>query len=131
MIYVDSNVFVYYAFRHPQYFDRCRRVFEKILSGEMEGAASVQALSEVYNVVRREKGAEKAFEATAAIMSMPLEFVESDMGIFVQARDIAGRRGLSIWDAMHVASALRAGADKMLTNDRDFEKIPEIEVEFL
>ena len=129
--YFDANVFAYYALREPPYFERCLKILQKVMAREVEGIVSIQTLGEVYNVVRKLKGFEAAEEATQAILSMPVEFMGADPAIFVHSRELARRNLLSIWDAMHLASALRASADVFVTNDADFKKVREIKVEYL
>lgn len=131
VVYLDSNVLVYHALRHPRFLSKTTQLLNKIDSGEVLGIVSIQTLGEVYNAVDRELGDPKAFEATAAIISLVNEFIATDLAAFIQARDIAQKHAVSIWDALHVALAVRAGADKIISNDTDFKKISEITVESL
>lgn len=130
-LYLDSNVFVYYALRNQQYFEKCGQILAKIRSGENKGVISVHVLGEVYRVVKKYGGAQAALAATDAILSLPFEIVESNASLFVEARKLAGKYGLDIFDAVHVASAVLSKADKIISNHAKFRSVREVPVESL
>ena len=110
--FVDTNVLVYLASGDPAKADRA----EAIAAGG--GTISVQVLNELANVARREMGLSwtetHAFLSTvrALLTIAPLTGEGHDTGLA-----LAERHGISIHDAMIVAAALRAGCDRLWSED--------------
>ncbi|TAN04015.1 MAG: PIN domain-containing protein [Rhodanobacteraceae bacterium] len=110
--FVDSNVVLYLLSADTARADRAEQVLE-------HGAViSVQVLNEVANVARRKlrlpwRAVDEllaTLRAVCAVESLTLD--THDTG-----RRIAERYGLSVWDAMIVASALLAGCETLYSED--------------
>lgn len=110
--FIDSNVVLYLLSGDATRADRAERVLER-------GAViSVQVLNEVANVARRKlrlkwAAIDELLAALRAICKVePLTLATHDTG-----RRIAERYGLSVWDALTVASALLAGCGVLYSED--------------
>jgi predicted nucleic acid-binding protein len=110
--FFDTNVLLYVASGDPAKSDRTE---ELIGAG---GTVSVQVLNEIANVARRKMG--MSWTDTRAFLSMirallpvqPLTIDSHETGLA-----LAERYGLSIYDAMIAASALRADCDTLWSED--------------
>ena len=110
--FFDTNVLVYVASGEPAKAKRA----ERFIAGG--GVISVQVLNELTNVARRKMGLPWA--ETRAFLSLirgllpvhPITVEIHDTGLAV-----AERYGLSIYDAMIVASALHADCDRLWSED--------------
>jgi predicted nucleic acid-binding protein len=110
--FVDTNVLVYLASGDPAKADRAEEI------AAAGGTISVQVLNELANVARRKMGLSwtetHAFLSTvrALLAIEPLTGEVHDTGLA-----LAERYGISIYDAMIVAAALRADCDTLWSED--------------
>ena len=110
--FIDTNVLVYLASGDPAKADRA-----EALVGE-GGTISVQVLNELANVARRKMRLSwtetRAFLSAihALLPAEPLTLEAHEAGL-----ELAGRYGLSIFDAMIAASALQADCDTLWSED--------------
>jgi predicted nucleic acid-binding protein len=116
--FLDTNVLVY-AFDEgePEKREVARRLVDKHLI-EGDGMLSVQVLREFYAATRKPTHPlpiEKAVEAVGylATFSPIAEDARMVVGAVRRSRELT----LSFWDALIVEAALRAGADRLLTED--------------
>lgn len=118
--YIDSNIFIYYALRHRELFEPCKRILGDIVNGRLDAFTSVLALTEVYHVISKETERDKAERAINAILSLPIEVKD----IFVSTFLLVMRRSenLQVFDSIHLTVAEEYQADCVITNDSDLEK---------
>lgn len=110
--FVDTNVLLYLASGDAQKADQA----EAALAGG--GTISVQVLNEITNVLRRKM--RMSWSDTHVFLDMiralltvePLTIATHEKGLA-----LSERYGLSVYDAMIVASALLAGCDTLLSED--------------
>jgi predicted nucleic acid-binding protein len=110
--FFDTNVLLYVASGDPAKADRA----EKLIG--VGGMISVQVLNEIANVARRKMGL--SWTETRAFLTMirsllPVQPLTID--IHETGLALAERYGLSTWDAMIAASALRADCDTLWSED--------------
>jgi predicted nucleic acid-binding protein len=110
--FVDSNVLVY-AFTSDQRAAPAQTLLERGCT------TSVQGLNEFTNVARRKLGMtwEEVREALADIGILCRTILPVDIETHVDALRIAERYGYTIFDALIVASALRADSDVLWSED--------------
>ena len=48
LVFVDSNIFLYFVLEHPLYFESCKNLFKRIEKGEMMGFINSIVFSETY-----------------------------------------------------------------------------------
>ena len=111
--FVDSNVLIYSLLRRDARFDRARAILD---AGPI---TSVQAVNETVSVARSKYRVEwlelNAFiEALEELLGAVHPLLPEDNR---EARGLAERYKLQWWDALIVATALRAGATRLLTED--------------
>ncbi len=110
--FFDTNVLVY-AQQVGEKSDRARALFAA------GGKLSVQVLNEFASVSRRKhnKDWREIAEAIADALALvdPPQAVTLDL--HTAARSLAGRHGLSFYDALIVAAAIEAGCDTLYTED--------------
>ena len=110
--FVDTNVLIYLMSADAARADRAEAV---IAAGAV---SSVQVFNEIANVARRKLGMgwQELDEFLALLRALcppePLTLASHDRG-----RQLAERYGLSVYDAMIVASALLAGCDVLYSED--------------
>jgi len=123
--YVDSNVFVYSMFAHPEYGGACKIITDDLQEGVLVGVVSTLVPVEVMSVAI-EHDPEKADLAVTAIHSLPLEIFGVDRDILSLASNLALKYGLSGYDAVHLATTRKAKVRDIISNDDDFRRVQEI-----
>jgi predicted nucleic acid-binding protein len=128
-IALDANVFVYLFEGEGDLSDVAVSLLDAISDGRTSGLAATIALSEVIvGPVRahEETTAERYVDAIRSIEH--LDVVPATAEIAADAGFIRGRSGLTLADALHVATARAAGASVLVTNDRRLRSMPKLAV---
>jgi predicted nucleic acid-binding protein len=129
----DADVLIYAAApRHPL-GHRVRALLAKesaTASGPPAGIGSLLLIPEVLGKPLRD-GAAAEVRVLAGLLAR-LDLRPLDRATAEIAATLAGSRGLRAADAVHLATALSAGADRFITNNhRDFpDTITEIEITY-
>lgn len=124
----DSDVLIYAAVGHPL-GQSVKRIFETLAQPDQPvGVGSVILLPEVLSKPQREGQAAQSAKLT--MMLSRLELHPADEQIALLATSLGAQYGLRAPDAIHLATAVSAGADRFITNNRsDFTpEITEIDI---
>ncbi len=116
--FFDTNVLVY-AFDEgePEKRAVALGLIEEHLIGE-DGTISVQVLREFYSAVRREPEPLSDEDAAAAVRRLAgFSPISEDTGMVLRAVRRTGEMSISFWDALIVEAALKAGADRLFTEN--------------
>ena len=116
-VFVDTNVVVY-AHDHGA-GDKQRKAQEVLAKRAGELVVSTQVLTEFYWVATRKLKpplpATEAAQATEQLATLPV--VSTHAGLVLSAIATARKEGITLWDALIVEAASRAGCDRLLTED--------------
>jgi predicted nucleic acid-binding protein len=126
---LDVNVFMYLFESSGPLAQAAIAVVNAVSAGRLVGVVSSVALTEV--VVRPvqmgdDTTGERYVDSIRSIEN--LHVVPATVEIAAEAGFIRGRTGLTLADALHVATARVAGASVLITNDRRVRSIPKLEV---
>jgi predicted nucleic acid-binding protein len=125
----DANVFIYLFEGSGALALTAASVLDAISSGRSTGIAATVALLElIVGPVRAgdETMAERYLDAIRSIEH--LHVVPATAEIAADAGVVRGRTGLTLADALHVATARAAGASVLVTNDRRIRPMPQLDV---
>jgi len=128
-IALDASVFIYLFEGEGSLARTAASVINAISTGRVTGFVATIALSEVIvGPVRTgdEMMGERYVDAIRSIEN--LHVVPATVEIAVEAGFVRGRTGLTLADALHVATARIAGASVLVTNDRRVRSLPRLEV---
>ena len=121
-VYIDTNVYIYVALKHPEFYEGCYAVLEMLTSGEFEGYGSHLILFELFGALSR-ISVEAAYEAVNSYLSLPLTILELNRETFSYAREIAAASGVT-YDSVHAALVAQNGIDVVVTEDlKDWSRI--------
>lgn len=128
-VYLDTNVFVYFLDRNPDYFPVVAPIIEAIESGLIIGytgdAAIAETLVKPYQTDNLALAASfKAFFRTEDFLSIQPHDAET----FDLAAQLRAKRGLKFIDALHYATAIQAGCKFFVTNDGGIQSSDALEV---
>lgn len=118
-VFLDSNVVVYSVDESPAEKTKHDRAVE-LLSRQPENlVVSTQVLQEFYVVttrkLKRPLGEERAARAVRGLAK--LQVVSVDASLVLDAIDTSRSAQLSLWDALIIEAASRAGCDRVLSED--------------
>jgi predicted nucleic acid-binding protein len=123
-ILLDSVSIVYYIERNPTYFAAASEWMERVNAGRLTAAASALLLAEVLVPAYRAGNPAAARQARAALERIPnFELLEVTAAVSEVAARLRAEHNLRTPDALHVATALRDGADWIVTNDRRLRRV--------
>jgi predicted nucleic acid-binding protein len=117
--FVDTNILIYAHDLDAGQKNKISRDIIRDLWENRSGIISTQVLQEFYvNVTRKIENPLKKSQARGVIesyLAWPVEL--NDVRTVLSASEIEERHMLSFWDAMIVASARKAKAEKIITED--------------
>ena len=127
---LDTVALVYFLERHPVHHRTASRILKRIEEGVIAGAISSLVFAELLVPAYRAGDASRAGTVLRLLTSFPnLKVFDITPEISAEAARLRAQYGLRTPDAIHAATALVAGADLFVTNDRDLLKVgPEIAV---
>ncbi len=129
---LDSMVFIYHLSDAPRYGPLVAPLFDLWHQGMGRAAASVLAVLEILVGPLRAGEREKAEKALRYLRAFPnLDLVPASCEIAARAAELRAEHGLRTPDALHAATALVGGVDLFLTNDRAFERVPDLDVVYV
>ncbi len=127
MIYLDTNIFIYALTAENARAEECKKVIEEIARGDKKGCTSVLTWDEVIHVLTKEKGKEIAVQESKQFLMIPhLLFCKADREVIMMAQEIVEQYDLDPRDSIHAATALINGAQEIISNDSDFDRIKEL-----
>jgi predicted nucleic acid-binding protein len=128
-IALDANVFIYLFEGKGPLAQTAASLMDAVSTGRVTGLVATIAFSEVIiGPVRTgdETMAERYLDAIRSIEN--LHVVPATVEITAEAGFVRGRTGLTLADALHVATARATGASVLVTNDRRVRSMPKLEV---
>jgi len=127
MIYLDANVFIYPVIDNDKRADFYRKIIYDVVSGKIQACTSVLTWDEVIHYLIKEKGKSFALTQSEKFLKLPkLYFIETSSSIIFKAHQLMKMYEVNPRDAIHVATALSCKSDKIITEDKGFDKIKEI-----
>jgi predicted nucleic acid-binding protein len=110
--FLDSNILIYFASRDPRAEIAGTLIRQKFV-------ISIQTLNEFANVATRKLGMnlDEVSEISSLFASLAERVLPLDKEIHFEALAIAGRYRFSVYDSLIVAAALKAGCDKLYSED--------------
>jgi predicted nucleic acid-binding protein len=123
---IDSCVFIYYLEDDPAFGPAAHEVLSRLVHGKNLGVASAVAMLEIMVGPFAHRSVHDADEIVALLQSLPgFRWIPLDTPLACRAAKLrAEQPGLRTPDAIHLATALEAGATLFVTNDR---RLPQID----
>ena len=144
-IFIDANIFLYSAFKHPVFGNKCKNFLIRIEKEEIKGYTSDFVLNEIFHKLMIAEIVKKfgiaAKQVVRFVKKKPeviaeLETVWTEMEIikgfnisilngslFPDFIKISKMYWLMATDAFHVATMKKHGITNITTNDPDFERV--------
>jgi predicted nucleic acid-binding protein len=150
--FIDTNVFVYHFTSHESEGVACTDFLRRVAGGEVRAAVSAPVLADALHKVmlaevrarhevdraglvawiqrHRERLSEltQTLAACDQIERLPLDVLPVDVPLLRQGMRLSAAYGLLTGDALIVALMQRHGLTHLVTNDDDFDGIPDLTV---
>jgi len=129
VVYIDTNIFVYFVEAAPDFFQKVKELFEHIAAVGARLVTSEITIAEcIYRPSQENDAAlvsvyEMLFEQSGEIGLVPL-----DGALAKRTAATGGGLGLKLIDAVHYISALESGCDFFVTSDAAFRSGPQMAV---
>jgi len=128
MKYLDANIFIYAFIDVGDKGNRARLLLKKIREGKEVAATSALTFDEVFWIVKKEKGFDNALKACKALLEMPnLICFDVNDEVIWRAYELIKRYRLDPRDSIHISCALTHGVFTLISEDKDFDRVKEIE----
>jgi hypothetical protein len=126
-VYLDANVFVYADLAVDELGADARRVIAALLDRKFRAGTCCLTVDEVLWSIWLHADRARAVRVARAIMSLPgLEIFGLSRDHMRAAVENIETHGLKPRDAIHLASMSASDVKTIVTEDADFDKIPEI-----
>lgn len=129
---LDSNVLIYLFEGEGAEADRAGELIDAMGAGTTAGSLATLGLAEILAGPAGRGAAAVAARYVDELTSLEnLTLVSLDVQVAQEAASIHGSGALSLADAIHLASARRAGATAFVTNDRRIRPIDGLDIVYL
>ena len=129
---LDTAAFIYYAEEHPRYLPLVEPLFDALDQGRLQAVASTVALLEVLVVPLRNGDTNLAHAyRDIFIGSEVLTLIPVLPEVAEYAAHLRAHYQVRTPDALHLATALHAGATHFITNDDRLPAVPGIRIVLL
>jgi len=130
IIALDTVIFIYAFEKHPQFGSISKDIFNAVESGRFQAVTSILSLGEILTGAKKAGNEELTMQYRAIFQHFPgLLVTDIDKAVIEYMSDIRAKYEIPTPDAIHLGSALVAGADFFVTNDarlKRFEEMPVI-----
>lgn len=107
------------------------QMLSDVPAGKLEGFISSVNVGEIYYILARKKGEEKAEAALDAVLHFPLEIVDPDFDFCIDAAKIKAKHRMSYADAF-AAALTKQKKGTLITGDKEFKTLAgEIKIRFI
>ena len=131
-VYVDANCIIYSVEKVAPHAERLRPIWEAAAAGSIRVVSSeVTLLETLVRPLKEGNHRLEQFLLAFLLGSNEVRLVSVDTGILVRAARVRAETGLKTPDAIHAATALASGCKMFLTNDKDFQRVPDLQVTVL
>ena len=109
-------------FRQEPGHEFVRDLLVKMANDEIEGFISAVNVGEIYYMISRKSNSKNADAAVIAVKQMPLEIIDADLKLCMEAAAIKAKYSLSYADAFAAAVTINKKA-VLITGDDEFENL--------
>jgi predicted nucleic acid-binding protein len=128
-LFLDTAPVIYFVERHPRYAALADEIFDRIDAGTLPAVTSPITLAECLVLPCRNGQVDVQQDFSDLItQGQGISFVRLDAGIGRRSAELRAKYNLSLTDALQVGTALAAGCDALLTNDKGLKRVHELTI---
>lgn len=129
IIFLDTAPFIYFFERHPDYFPALEMLFDRLYEVDAQAITSIITYIELTTLPARQ-GEKQLVRKYRDFLSNSENFsiFSLDMDIADRVVEMRAHYLFKTPDAIQLGTAIACGADYIITNDKDWRKVEEIQV---
>ena len=128
LIYLDASSLIYSVERVEPYRTQLLPMWQEAQDGKLTIVSSPVLAIEALVKPLRDANKEIETQYRELFRTNAVRLLEAPYEVFEDAARLRAQTGLAIPDAIHAATALRAGCALFITNDTDFRNVPGLPV---
>jgi len=128
LIYIDASGLIYSMERVEPYRALLEPMWQEAQDGNITIASSPLLVLEALVKPLRDRNEEIVSQYRELFASGVVRLLEASYEMFDEAGSIRAETGLKTPDAIHAATAIRAGCALFITNDTDFRRVQGLHV---
>ena len=129
LVALVTSIWIYHFEGSTAFARTADQILQAISTGKIAVVASELVLLELLVGPLRQGALDVADEIEMAVSHLPnLRLEPVSRGILLRAADIRARHGLRTPDSIMIATAIAADASLVISNDRQWKKVKEIDV---
>jgi predicted nucleic acid-binding protein len=126
---LDTNIFIYYFQKHPEFGPFVKPLFESILASEIKAVTSIIAITELLSLKAPQEDVDRL---RTLFLEIPnLRTVDVNERIALDAAHIRRSYGFRLPDSIQLATAIYAKAEIFITNDKRLSGYDGIQIKML
>ena len=123
LIYVDASSLIYSVERVEPYRTLLEPLWEQVQDGNLTVVSSPILVIEALVKPIRDGNTEIELQYRELFASNVVRLLDASYQVFADAAHLRAETALKTPDALHAATALRAGCSLFITNDNDFRRV--------
>lgn len=129
IIFLDTAPFIYFFERHPDYFPALETLFDRLYEVDAQAIISIITYIELTTLPARQ-GEKQLVRKYRDFLSNSenISIFSLDMDIADHVVETRTNYHFKTPDAIQIGTAIACGADYIITNDKDWQKVEEIKV---
>lgn len=122
--YLDANVFIYAAQDEAELGKLATAILWAIQNNELRCATSCLTIDEVLYVLKKRQEITYVVEYVESLLSSEIVFFPTSTEILFDSLEYFQRFNLRPRDSIHCATMRRLGITTIISEDKDFDRIP-------
>jgi predicted nucleic acid-binding protein len=122
-IYLDTSAIIYSVERNEPYFSLLAPAWQQAEAGQFVVVSSELAIAETLVRPIREANSDLVAAFLAVFAAPEVDLTPTTRQLWEDTARLRAETGLKTPDALHAATALRAGCALFVTNDTDFRRV--------
>ena len=129
IIFLDTAPFIYFFEKHPDYFPALEMLFDRLYETDAQAITSIITYIELTTHPARQGKSQLVRKYRDYLTnSENISLFPLDLNIADQAVNLRAQHHFKTPDAIQIGTAIACGADYIITNDKDWRKVEEIQV---
>lgn len=128
LIYIDASSLIYSVERVEPYRTLLEPMWQAVQNGNLTAVSSPILVVEALVKPLRDGNREIELQYRELFASNAVRLLDASYQVFEDAARLRADTGLKTPDALHAATAMRAGCALFITNDSDFRRVQETPV---
>jgi predicted nucleic acid-binding protein len=129
IIFLDTAPFIYFFERHPDYFPALEMLFDRLYETDAQAITSIITYIELTTHPARQGKVQLVRKYRDYLTnSENISLFPLDLKIADQAVELRAQHHFKTPDAIQLGTAVACGADYIITNDKDWQRVEDIQV---